>query len=78
MEFRQVRHKANLWNGDWYVFFITQQKWSVQDGEPYQGDFLPANMFDGPHKHVQIRPSCWVRTKEEWRDLPIVDAKDVT
>jgi hypothetical protein len=31
MEFRQVRHKANLWNGDWYVFFMTQQKWIIHE-----------------------------------------------
>jgi len=61
-ELRQVRHKSMLWNGDWYVFFVTQRKWLLYPGS--------------------VPNSCaaqWAKdkTKEEWRNLPVVDAKDI-
>lgn len=77
-ELRQVQHRSLLWSGDWYTFFVVQRKWLVQDGEPYESEY-PVNMFLGPRMHVQVghQPSLWVETKEEWRNLPIVEVKDL-
>ncbi len=73
---------------------VLQQKWIVQDGDPFEAelgfchDFSTTMVGYSRMEHldqppVPFRPLktyCWyVRTKPEWRDIPLVtDSTDST
>jgi hypothetical protein len=82
MELRQVWHEAwrQTAKGDtaYFGYYVTQRKWYVYEGAEYVGPF---NLFEREDAlfvmfDTDRTKAIWQPRRVEWRDLPIVDAKD--
>jgi hypothetical protein len=87
-ELRQVRHvvyEPNMRAGSRplnqpvsYLYYMVQRKWKVQDGEPYYAPEARglAVQTGGWHPLEPNMGFRWTPVREEWRYLPVVEAKD--
>lgn len=54
--------------------YIVQRKWRVQDSESVDMGGWHALGF--PDEYREITSGRYAKVRDDWRDLPVVDAKD--